>query len=209
MHRRLGAAETLGVDSSSAMLAKSAAFVEPGLRFEHADIARFEAPHRFDVVFSNAALQWVPDHEALFPRLVALLAPAGQLAVQVPANHDHVSHTAAAEVAQEREFAAALAGHVRRSPVLPVEAYATLLHRLGFRDQHVRLQVYPHVLSSRDEVVEWVKGTLLTDYRRRMTPELYERFLLRYRETLLARLSDERPYFYAFRRVLLWARRHD
>lgn len=125
----------------------------------------------------------------------------------MPMNHDHPSHTTAAEVAREPEFASALGGHERKSPLLAPETYAELLFRLGFREQHVRLQVYAHQLASRDEVVEWVKGTLLTDYQKRLAPDVFARFLARYREILLPRLADERPFLYPFKRVLMRGRR--
>ena len=88
--------------------------------------------------------------------------------------------------------------------MLAPEVYATLLHRLGFREQHVRLQVYAHELESREAVVEWVRGSLLTDYERRLPAELWPRFLERYRERLLPQLDDTRPFFYPFKRVLMW-----
>lgn len=207
LHHQLGARETLGIDSSPAMLAKSAAFAGDGLRFAEGDIGAFAGEGQYDLVFSNAALQWVPDHEALLRCLTAALALGGQLAVQVPANHDHPSHTIAAEVARESPFREALGGHVRQPPVLAPEAYADLLHRLGFRKQHVRLQVYPHELESREAVIEWVRGTLLTDYQKRMPAELWPAFLDRYRERLLPALADTRPYFYPFKRILFWGAR--
>jgi len=135
------------------------------------------------------------------------LGPGGQLAVQVPANHDHPSHLVAERVAAEVPFREALGGYVRHTPVLAPEAYAELLHRLGYESQHVRLQVYQHVLPEAAAVVEWVKGTLLTDYRRRLPEEAYGEFLERYRALLISELTDERPYPYAFKRILLWGRR--
>jgi len=90
---------------------------------------------------------------------------------------------------------------------LKPEAYAALLHRLGYRQQHVRLQVYGHHLATRDEVIEWVKGTLLIDYQKRLPPEWFRRFLDRYRERLLPQLEDRQPFFYPFKRLLLWAQR--
>jgi trans-aconitate 2-methyltransferase len=205
LHRRLEAAETLGLDSSPAMLERAAAVAGGGLRFEAGDIGRF-SEGGWDVVFSNAALHWVDGHEALLGRLVAGLRPAGQLAVQMPANHDHPSHIVAAEVAGTEPFRTALGGYRRRSPVQAPEWYAELLDRLGLAPQHVRLQVYLHRLAARDEVVEWVKGTLLTDYEARMPPELFEAFLAAYGERLLPRLDDARPYRYPFKRLLLWGR---
>lgn len=205
LHRHLQAAETLGLDSSPAMLERAAGLAGGGLRFELGDIAGF-AGGGWDVVLSNAALQWLPDHEALFGRLAAALGPGGQLAVQMPANHDHPSHLVAAEVAAAEPFAPALGGYVRRSPVQAPEWYAELLDRLGLADQHVRLQVYLHRLAARDQVVEWVRGTLLTDYQARMPPDLFGRFLAAYRQRLLPRLADTRPYRYPFKRLLLWGR---
>ena len=81
-----------------------------------------------------------------------------------------------------------------------------LLDRLGLADQHVRLQVYLHRLAARDEVVEWVRGTLLTDYRARMPAALFEEFLAAYRRRLLPLLEDSHPYRYPFKRLLLWGR---
>jgi trans-aconitate 2-methyltransferase len=138
-----------------------------------------------------------------------MLAPRGELAVQVPANFDHVSHTLAADIAGEEPFATAIDGYIRVFSVLPPEDYATLLFDLGFVAQTVRLQVYGHVLESPDAVVEWVRGTLLTDYESRMPQPLYEEFVARYRARLSAALGDQRPYFYPFKRILLWGRRPD
>jgi trans-aconitate 2-methyltransferase len=207
MHRRLTARETVGIDTSPAMLARSAAIAGEGLRFEQGDIATFAADSAYDLVFSNAAIQWVPDHEPLFARLAAALTPTGQLAVQMPANNDHPSHVTAFAVAGEAPFRDALGGYARQWPVLAPEAYAALLYRLGFTRQHVRLQVYGHELESREAVIEWVRGSLLTDYEKRLPADLWPVFLERYRERLLPQLEDARPFFYPFKRILLWASR--
>jgi trans-aconitate 2-methyltransferase len=206
LHRELDAGEALGVDSSDAMLERARTLEVSGLRFVRGDINEWETDAPVDVVFSNAALQWVPDHPRLFRRLTGMLAPGGELAVQVPANFDHVSHALASEVAAEEPFASAMGHHVRRFAVLAPEAYAALLYELGFAAQSVRMQVYGHVLESVDSVVEWVRGTLLTDYEARLPEALYTQFVSRYRELLYAALGDQRPYFYPFKRILLWGR---
>lgn len=207
LHEKLGSIETLGIDSSDAMLERTAASAVKGLTFQKGDIATFAPEEPFDLVFSNAALQWIDGHDTLIPRLAGLVAPGGQIAFQVPANFDHPSHTVAAEVAREEPFRNAFAGHPRTSPVLAPETYAAILDRLGFAKQLVRLQVYVHHLASRDEVVEWVKGTLLTEYEKRLSPDLFPAFLARYREALTARLADTRPHFYPFKRILAWVRK--
>lgn len=207
LHERLQAAETIGIDSSRKMLERSADHARGGVRFEQADMRELTARAEFDLIFSNAALQWVSEHEAILARLSDGLRAGGQLAIQMPANHDHPSHTVAADVAREKPFCDALPGGERHSPVLEPERYARALDRLGYREQDVCLHVYGHHLQSREEVVEWVKGTLLTDYERRLPPGLYDSFLARYRERLLSLLEDAHPYFFTFKRVLIWGAR--
>src|SRR5579862_3207249 len=209
LHARAGAADTLGIDSSPAMLERAATATTAGLRFELGDIGEFDADNRFDLVFANASLHWVPDHATLLSRLRRALRPGGQIAVQVPANADHPSHTVAAEVATESPYLQAMGEapppDVVRG-VLPPERYAELLDQLGFVEQHVRLQVYGHHLSSTDDVVEWTRGTALVRFRRVLPPELFEDFVARYRARLREVLGTSSPYFYTFRRILFWGR---
>lgn len=199
-HQRLGAAETLGVDRSAAMLEKARPREGGGLRFAQGDLA--EVRGSFDVVLSNAALHWLPDHEALVPRLCGLLAPGGRLAVQLPDNHDHPSHRVAREVSLEDPFRAALRGWEKPRNALPPERYAELLHAAGLGDLEVRLQVYGHELPGPEQVVEWVKGSLLNEWRERLSEGHWVCFLSRYQERLLAELPPARPYFYTYRRIL-------
>jgi trans-aconitate 2-methyltransferase len=203
-HRHLQATGSVGVDSASAMLARSDVFAEPGLRFVQADLSSFGEPGSFDLVLSNAALHWVADHESLLGRLAKLLCPGGQLAIQVPANFDQPSHVLANEVASEPRFRSALNGWVKPVHVLTPERYAALLVHLGFAYQHVRLQVYVHMLPGRDDVVEWVKGTTLTDYQTRMADDDFEAFVERYRARLREVLADEHPFPFLFKRILMW-----
>jgi len=199
LHEQLAASETLGIDSSESMLQKAAP--SSTLHFQLGDIASFATDHPFDTVFSNAALHWIPDHEHLFTNLMSLLAPHGQLAIQMPANHDHPSHRIAAEVATSFGI------EPRTVNILTPESYAALLHRLGFAHQHVRLQVYGHVLPSTADVVEWTKGSTLTPYREALSTDRYAEFLIEYTDRLVVALGNSSPYFYTFKRVLLWAQK--
>jgi trans-aconitate 2-methyltransferase len=81
-----------------------------------------------------------------------------------------------------------------------------LLHDLGFLEQRVELRIYGHVLADAGEIVEWVKGSLLTDYSKRLTPSLYADFVERYRERLARAIGEKRPYFYTYKRILIWGR---
>jgi trans-aconitate 2-methyltransferase len=209
LHRTLGAGHTVGVDSSSTMLAQAAERhrSEPGVTFEQGDIATWHGAPA-DLVFANASLHWVSDHRMLLGRLRRALDGGGQLAFQVPANFAHPSHRVALHVAAEEPFVSALGEDPpedRGRHVLSPEEYATALDELGASSQTVRLQVYGHRLSSTHDVVEWVKGTLLTPYRRALPPALFARFVARYTSMLVDELGDRRPYFYPFPRILCWA----
>ena len=223
LHLRVNALETIGIDRSDGMLAKTREGPLPeGLRFRVGTIEEFagvgspaaetvaggaEARAGVDLIFSNAAYHWVEAHDALIPALAARLGPSGQLAFQIPAQHEDASHLIAEELTAIEPFRTALGGWHRPQPVLSPERYARLLFTCGFVDPNVRLIVYPHVLAGRDEVVEWMKGTLLTEYARHLPAELFDRFLDEYRSRLLARLDAAQPFFFPFKRILCWGQK--
>jgi trans-aconitate 2-methyltransferase len=204
LHRHLGAAATVGVDSSPNMLERARTLEGGGLRFVEDDLTRWEPEEPLDVLFSNAALQWVGDHEGLFRRFHRWLKPGGQLAVQVPAGDNHPSHTVAARLG-ERHGTGPLYPGGRN--VLPPEGYAALLFRLGFREQRVALRIYDHVLPGLDAMVDFFRSTLLTPWQAALPGEAYERFLVAYREGLREELGDPSPLFFPMPRILIWARR--
>lgn len=209
-HARLGATGTLGIDASPAMLARAAEQQVAGLRFAQGDLGTPDlgtGGGSFDVVLSNAALHWVPDHHALLPRLVALLAPGGTLAVQVPANQAHPSQRLALRVAGEEPFASALGGWLHRTPVLEPEDYVLALHRLGLTDVSGSTRVYLHQLPDRGALLDWMSGTTLTAYERRLEPAVFADLRAAYGAALAAELPDERPYPFTFRRLFFRARR--
>lgn len=196
--------EVVGIDSSPEMLRKAEAQARPGLRFEAGDLAAAEGT--WDLVFSHAAIQWVDDHEALVPRLLALVRPGGQLVVQQPSNHTHPSRIEIIATAGEEPFRTVLDGWTRQSPVLPVDRYAQLLYGAGGHDLVVFEKVYPHVLPDADAIAEWTRGTALMPYLERLPAALHEPFMERYRARLRA-WFPETPVFYGFRRILFAASR--
>ncbi|SMB92522.1 methyltransferase domain-containing protein [Deinococcus hopiensis] len=201
-------ARVLGLDSSAQMLAAASVEGLPNLRFERGDI--LDLTGEYDLMFSNAALQWLPDHRALLGRLWTHLRPGGVLAVQVPANHDHDSHRLLTETA--RDFQAELGGFTRfgtaqgASPVLTPAAYAERLDELEGTDITALSKVYPVVLPGAEGILDWTRGTALVPYLSRLGPEDAERFTAAY----LARLRERWPgarVYYAFTRLLLAARK--
>lgn len=209
LHERLDAGETIGLDRSARMLAaQDGAQLPPGLSFTNETIESFlQRDGTFDLIFSNAVFHWIEDHPALLAKLARRLAPGGQLAFQVPAMHGDPSHLVADALSAEEPFVSALGGWRRANTVLTPDEYSRLLFRLGFESPRTCLVVYPHVLADRDAVVEWVKGTLLAEYEKHMPATLFARFVEEYRERLLPRFEDTRPFFYPFKRVLCWGQR--
>jgi trans-aconitate 2-methyltransferase len=202
--------EMTGIDNSPAMLARAAEVARPGLSFAAGDLAPWTSDADHDLVLANASLHWAPDHPAVLRRWTAALRPGGQLAVQVPSNGSRPTHQVAIRLGRREPYLSAMGGapppDVVVGNVLEPEQYASLLYDLGFQRQHVRLQVYPHVLATSRHVVEWVKGTTLTRFEKVLPPDLYAQFLAEYECDLLAEIGEHSPYFFGFRRVLLWGR---
>jgi trans-aconitate 2-methyltransferase len=205
----LGGTEVVGLDNSPSMLASTAKYASDIVQFGDVDINHFHDPGSWDVVFSNAALHWLPDHGAVLSRWVESLRASGQIAVQIPSNADHPSHVCAREAADS--LADRFEGPVPRDPVdanvLLPEQYAVILDGLGLQDVHVRLQVYGHHLPSSADVVEWTKGSSLTRFQNVLSVDDYGELIRRYRELLLATIGDHAPYFFTFKRILMYGRR--
>ncbi len=159
-------AQVIGVDGDRAMLHVANALVGGGdapvnLRFEHGDIGTWHSDTQVDVIVTNAALQWLPAHLALLPRLVDALAPGGALALQVPGNFDDAHHLAIRQVMARPRWRAALSGLPERVlSSYPAVVYQAELARLGC-DTDTWETTYVHVLHGTDPVLEWVKGTAL------------------------------------------------
>lgn len=182
----------LGLNSSHEMLEKAKQYASPNLRFEYGD--QTELSSAWDVIFSNAALQWSENHQDLIPALFGRLRNRGQLAVQVPSNHLHISHQLIRDTAKKEPFRSALQGYNRQSPVLSIEAYTEILFRCG--GQHIVIfeKVYPHILEDADAVLEWIMGTALVPYLERLG-EYKEPFIETIREKV-KKHSPGRARFY-------------
>lgn len=169
-------ARVYGVDSSEAMISEALRRPAPErMRLELADISRWSPPAPLDVLVSNAALHWLPDHAALLSGLVGLLAPGGVLAFQVPANFEEPSHRRIDEVRALPRFAPALAA-VRRGHARPLAFYEALLSRSGFSVDAWET-AYLHVLPGEDAVLRWLLGTTLRPVLTALGPAEGQAFL--------------------------------
>jgi trans-aconitate 2-methyltransferase len=199
----LADSEVTGLDSSPEMLEKSASYATSNLRFEQGEQAKLTG--KWDLIFSNAAIQWSEDHKELIPYLLARLNPGGQLCIQIPSNHNHISHLLIRETAQENPFNKILGGFVRLSPVLTIDQYTKILFEGNTENIIVFEKVYPHILENSDAVVEWISGTALIRYFERLGEHKSE-FLEALRRKMKLALP-ERPLLYPFRRILFSAKK--
>jgi Trans-aconitate methyltransferase len=152
-------AHVTGIDDSEEMLAKAAA-AAPEITWQRADLAAWRPARRADIIYSNAALHWVVDHDRLFQDLVAALSPGGVLAVQMPRNFSAPSHTAIAEAARGGPWRARLEPLLRPAPVAEPAFYFDLLAaRVAVLD--IWETEYLQVLEGDNPVKEWTKGTWL------------------------------------------------
>ncbi len=195
----------LGVDSSAEMLRKTVRAGGSTLRFECISIEeQLKKEQQWDVIFSNAALQWVPDHETLLPGIIAHIRPGGQLLVQMPDQNHNITNLLLAELAQKSPYAEAYQGWNRASHVLNIDRYAEILFECGGKSMQVFEKVYPLILKDTDALVTWVSGTALLPYLERLPEPLKKPFLDDYKDLLGKHFSKE-PVFYAFKRILMEA----
>ena len=187
LHARWPAADILGLDSSAAMVERARA---SGIQASwlQADLALWRPEPAFDLLYSNATLQWLPDHGTLFPRLLAGVAPGGCLALQMPKNFTAPSHRLLAETAADGPWAARLAGVLRANPVAEPEVYYDLLAGESAR-LDIWLTTYIHVLEGDDPVYDWMSGTALLPVLDKLAPAELPAF----KDALCARLGAAYP----------------
>lgn len=175
--RRWPQAEVRGFDTSPDMIEKAKARL-PGIAFDLADAAAWAPAEPVDVIFANAVFQWLPEHPAVFRRLMEHLAPGGALAVQMPDNLSEPSHRLMRETAADMPFAARTAGAVR-APLPSVAFYYDLLSPFSDR-LDIWHTFYNHPLADAGAIVEWVKSTGLKPFLDPLDEGERKEFLARY-----------------------------
>jgi trans-aconitate 2-methyltransferase len=154
-------ASVLGVDNDPNMLSAAAKHATSQVRFESGDVGTWTAEKPVDVIVSNAALQWIPQHLALLPQLVDSITSGGAVALQVPGNLEDPQHLAIRQVMARPRWKAALGGLPERAlSSYPAMVYQSALSHLGC-DVETWETTYVHVLQGNSPVLEWVKGTAL------------------------------------------------
>ena len=157
-----------GFDSSPEMIADAAGL--PGVTFSVADAADWQPAADVDVIVSNAALQWVPNHQQLIARWSSALPSGGWVAVQVPGNFDSPSARADAPACRRKTMGAKA---TRRPAEYPRGKPARVVREGVARRRAERRCVettYVHVLPGDDPVLEWVRGTGLRPILAALSP---------------------------------------
>ena len=156
-----------GLDSSAQML-EAARRRTADIDWRLGDLAAFAPERPVDLIFSNAALQWVGDHDGLIPRLASVLSPGGVLARQMPDSRKGEWRALLRETAADPRWADALQG-VERVGMLSAEAYYDLLAPTCAVD--IWSTDYLHELDGPNAVLEWTRGTSLQPYLQRLGDE--------------------------------------
>ena len=200
-------ARIIGVDASAAMLAEAAKAL-PQLQWVHHSLADWQADAPADVIYSNATLHWLPDHQQLFPALVRALSPGGVLAIQMPRNFCAPSHTLIDATARAGPWHSRLEPLLGAAPVAEPQFYYSLLAPLA-ASLDIWESEYLQVLSGDDPVREWAKGTWLMQFLDRLDPTERVAFEADYGQRLRAaypRLADGTTLF-PFRRLFIVLRK--
>lgn len=157
LHERWPDAEIIGLDSSKEMI-EQASRDYPFGKWMVGDAATVTLDPGHDIVFSNAALQWIPDHENLIPRLFRLVNRGGALAVQVPANNGSPLHQALMAVSRSAKWHGFTSDCENLLHYHDAEYYYSILSPLAPAIDLWETSYY-HILSSHQDLVEWYKGT--------------------------------------------------
>jgi trans-aconitate 2-methyltransferase len=194
-------ADVEGIESSPEMIAEAKA---SGVRarWTLADVAQWQPQQRYDVIFSNATLQWLDDHAHLLPRLMGYVRDGGALAVQMPRNFDAPSHALMREVAAAGPWAAKLRD-VRKLNVGEPAFYYDILSKLT-ASLDIWETTYLQVMEGDDPVYRWVSATGLRPFAQALDGEEREAFLSEYRRRLreaYPKRTDGKTLF-PFQRIL-------
>ena len=157
LRRRWLLAEVTGLDSSPEMIERARRDA-PDQEWICADAAGFTAEQTYDLVYSNATLQWIPNHRELLLRLWNAVAPGGALAVQVPANQESPLHCALRAVAKSEPFRKQLDGVDRVFTYHPAGFYYDLFAPIARRYVTWTTE-YLHVMQSHQDLMTWYRGT--------------------------------------------------
>jgi trans-aconitate 2-methyltransferase len=174
------------------------------LNFKLSTIEEFAgSDSKWDLIFSNAALQWSNDHTELFPKLMAKLNGDGRFAVQMPFQKENTLNKILMDMVSEQPFVDLLGGFRQDSPLLKMDDYAKLMFQYGLKDLIIFLKVYPIIAEDEIELYNFISGSALIPYMERLDHKEQE-FL---KSEFIKRIKKHFgtfPAIYSFKRILLY-----
>ena len=205
LQKRWPTAEIIGLDNSDEMLALAREAV-PNVKFDKVDVSAWTPARKFDVIFSNAALQWIEGHDDLFPHIAAQVSPGGVLAIQIPRNFEAPSHSLMLDVIREGPWRELLDPVWVAVPTHPPAFYYNLLQPLA-RDLQIWETEYLQVLEGENPVAEYTKGTWLTRFLNPLDEPWRSEFEAIYRSRVAAAYPPEADgkTLFPFRRQFILA----
>ncbi|MBK1897299.1 methyltransferase domain-containing protein [Chryseobacterium paridis] len=200
-------AEFIGIDSSPEMLEKSKALENERLHFRMATTEEMlNNDENWDLIFSNAALQWSDDHPKLFPQLISKLKTNGQLAIQMPYQPGNTLNIILSGLAEEEPFKSYLKGWNRPSAVLTIDEYAQILFENGIEELNLSQKVYPIIAEDHDTLFNFISGSALIPYLERLNEGQQKEFTTEFKNRIAANYP-KLPAIYAFKRILMYGRK--
>lgn len=196
-----------GIDSSPEMLEKSKTLENGRLHFRISTTEEMlDADENWDLIFSNAALQWSDNHQELFPKLISKLKSGGQLAVQMPYQPGNTLNKILFELALDEPFRTQLNDWNRPSAVLTIDEYAQILFDNGIEDLNLSQKVYPIIAENHDTLFNFISGSALIPYLERLDEEQQKAFTSEFKQRI-EKNFPKLPAIYAFKRILLYGRK--
>lgn len=197
----------LGIDSSLEMLAKSKEFESANLNFKLVSVEEFiQSNQKYNLIFSNAALQWLDNHEELFPKLIDHLTENGQFAVQMPMQADNVLNQILLELVQELPFSEYLSGWKRKPTMLSIDEYAQIMFDGGLKEIQIIQKVYPIIADDAEKLFDFISGSTLIPYMERLSEDQQEIFVSEFKNRIQQSFKKF-PAIYAFKRLLLYGKK--
>ncbi len=166
LRHRWPAAEITGLDSSPSML-QQAREAHPEWQWIESGIESWQPEKQYDLVFSNAALHWVPNHGEVFPRLLNAVAPGGVLAVQMPNNFQAPAHLAMKKAAADPRWASQLRQAAENIFIQPAAFYYNALRRVA-TTVNIWQTEYLQIMDGPRAVLDWMRSTAMRPYLSRL-----------------------------------------